>query len=78
MFDEASLRYVAAALLSLLGDLHESQVLFRGLQPELLYLDALGRIIATDFHFAKLGLEKVRREGGREGGREGRWVYCLY
>jgi cAMP-dependent protein kinase regulator len=57
--DEPTLKYIAASLLSLLHELHSLQLLFRGIQPDLLYLSTTGRVCVCDFRHSKLGLEKT-------------------
>jgi hypothetical protein len=40
---------ICGCVVSILGSLHGAHVLFRGVNPELLFLDHKGDVLATDF-----------------------------
>lgn len=40
---------VAACLVSVLSELHEGQIIFRGISPDILLLDYKGNVLAMDY-----------------------------
>lgn len=52
----AMVSYAFACLVSALEALHGMQILYRAVQPESLYVDAVGRVVLLDYRVCKIGL----------------------
>jgi serine/threonine protein kinase len=50
-----------ACLVSALEALHAMQIVYRAVQPESLYVDAMGRIVVLDYRVCKIGLAATGR-----------------
>lgn len=51
--DELSARFCAASVVVALEDLHKKSILYRGISPDVLMFDRLGRLQLVDFRFGK-------------------------
>lgn len=51
---ESSARFLAAAVIVALEELHESSILYRGVSPDVLFLDQSGYPQLVDYRFAKM------------------------
>lgn len=60
LMTEQMIAYIAASVVSALECLHGMGIVYRGVQPEMIHLDAAGRILLLDYRFCKVGGVKSR------------------
>lgn len=60
LLTEPMIAYIGAFVISALEALHGMGIVYRGVQPEMIHIDANGRILLLDYRFCKVGGVKTR------------------